>query len=414
MTGAPSSPVFLPFVAASFPAVALVGRKNSGKTTLAERLIATLAMQYRVASVKHHGHPHFEIDHPGKDSYRHRQAGARATIVFSSEQFALMKDQDDELAMADALQLLAGYDLIVVEGYKQSGLPCIELFRAANERDVMAAQALMRALQTQTPREDGLALPLAVVTDIPELAALCDEVKIPRFGFEDVDGLAFFVQERFVARPLSVVIQAGGESKRMGMQKPLVPFLGKPLIEHVISLVGSIADELIVTAHNPEILGFLESAHPHVRITTDVLECQGALPGLLSALSHATHEHVGLVACDMIAASPRLLTAQAALLQQSGSDAVVVRGPHGSEPFLAVYRKSTCLPLVKSLLEQKNARMQSVLDNCDVTYVSAEEVSALIGHPCFEEGSIHPFVNVNTPAELVQAQELYRLYAPLR
>ena len=94
------------------PAFSFVGRQNSGKTTLLEKIIAELTRQgLAVGTLKHHGHPDFEIDIPGKDSYRHRAAGSKATAILSSKRLALTCDLTQEISCSEALELMPNYDL---------------------------------------------------------------------------------------------------------------------------------------------------------------------------------------------------------------------------------------------------------------------------------------------------------------
>ena len=88
------------------PAVSFIGRKNSGKTTLVVRVIEELCTRgLDIAAIKHHGHPDFTVDITGKDSYRHREAGARTTTVLSDTRFALMADLDRPLPIEHVLAM---------------------------------------------------------------------------------------------------------------------------------------------------------------------------------------------------------------------------------------------------------------------------------------------------------------------
>ena len=100
------------------PAVAVVGRHNSGKTTLIERLIAELVGRgLDVGSIKHHSHRGFDIDIPGKDSYRHRAAGASETVIAAPGQVARIKTVEDEVECSELVRSMPNHDIIVVEGY---------------------------------------------------------------------------------------------------------------------------------------------------------------------------------------------------------------------------------------------------------------------------------------------------------
>ncbi len=110
--------------------VAIVGKSDSGKTTLIEKLVPELVkLGLRVGTVKHDAHS-FEIDHPGKDSWRHGQAGARAYAIASPERLAFITKLDGELPLAVIVRTyFTGFDLVVAEGYKNTAPYRVELFR---------------------------------------------------------------------------------------------------------------------------------------------------------------------------------------------------------------------------------------------------------------------------------------------
>ena len=152
---------------------------------------------------------------------------------------------------------------------------------------------------------------------------------------------------------ITVVIQAGGESKRMGSPKALIPFCGPPLICRAIKRVGSIADELIITTNDQKSLDFLcdRVAFGKLKMYGDLYEKRSALNGLYTALHYASNPYVAIVACDMIFPSSLILLAECDALIKSNADVAVPRVSHGYEPFHAVYRRETCLPLVRAALE---------------------------------------------------------------
>lgn len=134
------------------PFVAFLGRHNSGKTTLVTQVISALTRQgLDVGSVKHHGHPGFQIDVEGKDSWRHRRAGATEVAVCSPDQFALIRDLASEMELEQAVRCMRAHDVVVVEGYRAGGLPSVEVMRAASERDRVAARAFCESVQEGAP-----------------------------------------------------------------------------------------------------------------------------------------------------------------------------------------------------------------------------------------------------------------------
>jgi molybdopterin-guanine dinucleotide biosynthesis protein B len=126
----------------SLPVVGFVAYSGTGKTTLIEKLITFLTERsYRVSVIKH-THHHFDIDKPGKDSYRHREAGASEVLMLSDQRWVLMHElrQSPEPTIEQQLSMLSPCDLVIVEGFKNANIPKIELWRF--EHDECAANSL--------------------------------------------------------------------------------------------------------------------------------------------------------------------------------------------------------------------------------------------------------------------------------
>jgi len=109
----------------------IVGFKNAGKTGLMERLVTEITQRGITVSTLKHAHHAFDVDQPGKDSYRHRQAGAQQTLLASGARWALMTELRgaDEPPLSALLEQLAPVDLVLIEGYKRDAHPKIEAFR---------------------------------------------------------------------------------------------------------------------------------------------------------------------------------------------------------------------------------------------------------------------------------------------
>lgn len=156
--------------------ISIVGRSQSGKTTLIEKLIPELKKRgYRIGTIKH-AHHGFDIDKSGKDSWRHRHAGADTIIVASQGKIAMVKNDDCE--SLDCLQdYFEDLDLIITEGYKRENKPKIEVLRAARH-----AELICKADQNL----------IAVVTDVDI------NPNVPKFGLEDIKELADLIEETFL------------------------------------------------------------------------------------------------------------------------------------------------------------------------------------------------------------------------
>ena len=113
--------------------IGFAGWSGCGKTTLIEQVIGVLRLRGLSVSLVKHAHHSFEIDHAGKDSFRHRQAGCGQVLVTSARRWALMQELGDapELTLDQALSRLAPCDLVLVEGFKRAPIPKIEVYRAA-------------------------------------------------------------------------------------------------------------------------------------------------------------------------------------------------------------------------------------------------------------------------------------------
>jgi molybdopterin-guanine dinucleotide biosynthesis protein MobB len=120
----------------------VTGWKNSGKTGLMERLITEFtARGLSVSSIKH-AHHSFDIDHPGRDSYRHRDAGVRQVLLASRNRWALMHElrDEDEPSLGDLLKQLSPVDLVLIEGYKRDRHPKIEAHRKETGQPLIAPE----------------------------------------------------------------------------------------------------------------------------------------------------------------------------------------------------------------------------------------------------------------------------------
>jgi molybdopterin-guanine dinucleotide biosynthesis protein MobB len=160
------------------PIVSIVGKSNSGKTTLIEKLIAELTSRgWRVATIKHNRHG-FEIDHEGKDSWRHKQAGAVVTVIASPGRVAMIEDTQKDYEIDEIRdRYIRQADIILVEGYKVNPHPKIEVVRTELRQERLCGPG------------DHL---IALAGDRPVAG------DVPWFDRDDVRGLADLIMERFL------------------------------------------------------------------------------------------------------------------------------------------------------------------------------------------------------------------------
>ena len=150
----------------------VTGWKNSGKTTLVERLVTEFVRRgWRVNTVKH-AHHELDVDQPGRDSFRHRTAGATEVAVVGGHRYAIMREQE-EPSLAEVLARLAPADLILIEGYKRETHRKIEV-RAGGE--------------PMAPRDPNI---LAIASDAPPAGE-----RLPWFRRDDIVGIADFIAGR--------------------------------------------------------------------------------------------------------------------------------------------------------------------------------------------------------------------------
>jgi molybdopterin-guanine dinucleotide biosynthesis protein MobB len=150
----------------------VTGWKNAGKTGLMERLVTEITGRgLRVSTVKH-AHHSFDVDHPGKDSHRHRSAGAVEVLLASRNRWALMHEMRDaeEPPLAALLARLTPVDLVLVEGYKRDRHPKVEAFRAVTGNPLIAAgDPTVRAVAADVALP-GLAVPWFDLDDTVAIA----------------------------------------------------------------------------------------------------------------------------------------------------------------------------------------------------------------------------------------------------
>jgi molybdopterin-guanine dinucleotide biosynthesis protein B len=147
---------------------------------LLEKLVSELKKRnYRLVTIKHHSHRGFEIDQPGKDSWRFAQAGSDHVIIASPDKIASYYKIDHELDLDEIVSGVSGADLILVEGYKQAEKPSLEVLREENSRELIGSREQRFAVASDFPLDLG----------------------VPRFYLDDIQGIADLIELRFLSKP---------------------------------------------------------------------------------------------------------------------------------------------------------------------------------------------------------------------
>ena len=163
---------------AEIPVVCFVAAKSgTGKTTFLEKLVREMTTRgYEIGVIKSDVH-RFEIDIPGKDTWRLSQAGAKATAIIGPDKFALIRKTSEKKELEDVLPFIQGVDIIFVEGYKAANRPKVEIVRREKGAEVISSL-------------DNL---VAVITDVGELS-----VPVPLLDINDYQGTADLIIEKFL------------------------------------------------------------------------------------------------------------------------------------------------------------------------------------------------------------------------
>lgn len=158
------------------PIISVVGKSESGKTTLIEKLIPELKNRgYRIGTIKH-AHHNFDMDKEGKDSWRHKAAGAETVVIVSPGKISIVKDEDFE-RLEHLEKYFDGMDLVITEGFKREKMPKIEVCRATRNKEPLC--------------QDDHTL-IALVTDTET------NFNVPTFGLEEIKGLADLIEKQYL------------------------------------------------------------------------------------------------------------------------------------------------------------------------------------------------------------------------
>jgi molybdopterin-guanine dinucleotide biosynthesis protein B len=198
------------------PIISIVGKSDSGKTTLIEKLVPELTRKgYRIATVKHDVHG-FEVDQEGKDSWRHKKAGAHTVIISSPQKIALIRDVEKDSTLDEIRRRwVQDVDLLLSEGYKKDVQPKIEVFRKEKHKKLLCT------------KKDNL---IAIVSNRKF------NVGVPCFQLDDMKGLSNFIEKEFIKsrKEKEIVLRVDGKPI------PMTPFVKDFIRKTVKGMLSSL------------------------------------------------------------------------------------------------------------------------------------------------------------------------------
>ena len=367
------------------PIVSIVGKSDSGKTTLVEKLIKEFTHRgYGVASVKHDVHD-FEIDREGKDSWRHKKAGATTTIISSPHKVAVVSDTQRDLRLAELRErFITTEDLILSEGYYQDRHPKIEVSQNDNPEELLAIN------------DPSL---IAVVSKSPM------ELSVPWFNLNDTKGIADFIETTFLTtssphtaeshaedlssdgapHTITGVILAGGKSIRMGRNKALVEIHGQRIIDRTVALFQRMFGQVILVTNEPLAYAYLDA-----EIVVDLIPNRGSLIGIYTGLFYSSYPRSFVAACDMPLLNSKVIEYMIRVIPHY--DVVIPHLNDGFHPLHALYSKR-CMRFIEKITNEDNLKITSFFNTVKVREVTPEEIIPL-------DPPLSSFFNINTPEDL--------------
>ena len=197
------------------PVISVVGSSGAGKTTLLEKVVKELKSRgYKVAVIKHDSHS-FDIDHPGKDSWRLAQAGADVVIISSADKVAMIKKSTKEMTLDQlADMVMDGVDIIITEGYKGADKPKIEVFRSGVSDRILCNERELLALVTGTHFD----------------------MDVPQFAADDANGIVDLIIEKFLSRPAEEEIYLSINGSHIGLNS----FVNDAFIKTISGMVSTL------------------------------------------------------------------------------------------------------------------------------------------------------------------------------
>ncbi|MGE4580191.1 MAG: formate dehydrogenase accessory sulfurtransferase FdhD [Desulfuromonadales bacterium] len=313
------------------------------------------------------------------EGYR-RHGGMHSAAVGDGEKMLLYAE---DIGRHNTLDRIAGEALF--KGVDLSGKLLVTSGRISTEMVAKAARLGITAIASRTSPTD-------MAVRLSEQAGIC------LIGYVRGETMEIFSQARRLRLQggeqrlagVTGVILAGGESRRMGSDKSLLPIDGARFIDHIYRRLTSLFDEVIIVTNSPELYADIPC-----RKVPDLYRAQGSLAGIHAGLHHARHQRIFAVACDMPLVSPAVV--RRLCLTDGWGDVVIPCGEHGFEPLHAVYGKG-CLPAMEKTLARGERRIVAFFEEVRVAQVPLTDFSEL-------DPQGLSFRNINTPQEYFHLRE---------
>lgn len=312
---------------------AVSGVKNSGKTTLITKLIPIFRKYgLRVATIKHDGHD-FETDVPGTDTYAHMQAGAYGTAVFSKTKYMIVK-QEETASEQELAESFPEADIILLEGFKYSDYPKLELVRKDNS-------------EAPVCHNHGL---IAVVSDFDVKQS--QNKAVPLLDLNDPDAVAEFILDYwFIVTSLSMMVLAGGKSSRMGKDKSDLLYEGQTFLQRQIDKGKALGiADVFVSGYQGKMCT--------ERIVKDRYLQKGPLGGLEATFREVNTPYCLVMTVDVPLVTVEVLRAlirgvRRAWMEGRGKAACVLKHGERIEPLLGIYQTNLADAIETEIVEGK-------------------------------------------------------------
>lgn len=361
--------------------LAVSGVKNSGKTTLITKLLPLLTKKgWKVAVIKHDGHE-FDADVPGTDSYRHMEAGAYGTAVFSKSKYMVVK-REPSVCAEQLLECFPEADIILLEGFKHSEFPKLEIIRRGNthslQPDCLKGNNDSVKESTYSLKENeklyksvcaGYHL-LGILSDLRKEEIQNVPENVCFLDLNDIEAVAEYISAKAAAGKYSMIILAGGMSRRMGTDKANLLYHGKSFLEIQIEKGRTLGiKDILVSGYR----GNICKEDQDVRVIPDRFSKKGPLGGLEACLREAIHERSLVLSVDVPLVPTEELEKLLDCSTENNGKITILKHGEKEQPLIGVYHRDVADAMCKEIEEEKGSVFAFINRNGYQVYESLAE-----------------------------------------